>query len=437
MSWIFKVIKFWVVFWSLTFIVAIFLIFLHSQLECHVFNSDDDNRRKWKKNLHFITVIPSQGTRDTYTDTGETVNRARNYRGFRKSLQPHANKLEKYLLNFSQGDTTTYHESVEGYDFTSGLPVVKDDETSPLYLVWLHAGFSGVTPGIPKFNHLLGGHAVPVTFTMARFLLLRSTVPGIIFRFPTEELSTLNLAGPDDVWCVDMIIREIHRQRPNARLALASECLGGLRLHRWYHSQLMKQDPILKCIVALFYDSPLTNMEYGVLGRCVPDILLPTCRAFFNLVIPKLDIEYDRSQSKLAFQFPKSCILPGGRNVKQIGAEEFSIEFEKPEKVETQVDTQVDEQDQRDEKQEEKEKEKKQLKEARPIIVLSKCESDIFTLPHDFDAYLKYYLNLNPINLHVVQHTAYHGFSFTQTRFADIFHKVIESLRIQTSALET
>jgi hypothetical protein len=425
MGVIFKAIKCLVLFLFLAFIMAIFIIFIKSQFLCHIFNSDDDNRRKWKKNLQFITVIPSRETRDTYIDTGESVNRARNYRGFRKSLQPHVDKLEDYLLNFSHGDKndkeppSSYHASVEGFDFTSGLPVLKDDETSPLYVVWIHAGFSGVTPGIPKFNKMLGGHAVPLSFTMMRFLLLRSTVPGIIFRFPTDDLSTLNLGGPDDVWCVDMVIREIHRQRPNARLAIVSECLGGLRLHRWFHSQLIKQDPILKCIAALFYDAPLLNMEYGVLGAMLPDILFPCCRIFFNLVIPKLNIEYDRTQSKLAFQFPKECMS------KNCPPKILEAEAEKEVEAETEMQEQ-------DDKQEEKEKEKEK-KQQYPIVVISGAETDTFHDSHAFNAYLKYYLKLNPDNIHAVYHSAYHGFSFTDSRFAVVFHNIIDSLRNQVS----
>lgn len=153
-----------------------------------------------------------------------------------------------------------YHFVVDGHSVHSGLPTAEEVSRGHGTIVLYSGGsWAGIAPAHPRLNNLLNICACASTAQLALRAAqhLRLPVPIVGFNYGTSSLDTLNIGQTDDSAMLSHVYKTVHKAHPTARLVLAGDCLGSLRLLNWLATR-----PELPQLHAIVLESPLPSLRH-------------------------------------------------------------------------------------------------------------------------------------------------------------------------------
>ncbi len=157
-------------------------------------------------------------------------------------------------------DLGGFHFVVDGYSVHGGLPTPAEVERGHnTILLYSGGSWAGIAPSYPRINNLINFCACSSTaqISLRGAQYLRLPFPVVGFNYGTSNLDTLNIGQTDDSAMIGHVYQTVARAHPTARIILAGDCLGSLRLLNWLATR-----PEVPRLHALVLESPLPSLRH-------------------------------------------------------------------------------------------------------------------------------------------------------------------------------
>jgi hypothetical protein len=175
------------------------------------------------------------------------------WRAIRRSVRAHTSGP----LASSQ---VPYHFVVDGYSVHGGMPTAEEVKRGYNTIVLYSGGsWAGLAPSHPRLNNLINICACSSTaqLSLRAAQYWRIPVPVVGFNYGTSNLDTLNIGQTDDSAMLGHVYKLVAEAHPTARIVLAGDCLGSLRLLNW-----MATRPELPRLHGIALESPLPSLRH-------------------------------------------------------------------------------------------------------------------------------------------------------------------------------
>lgn len=163
-------------------------------------------------------------------------------------------------------------EFKQGRDFATAVSDAIDNKQPCTYQFLNHVAINGLPPMDLTVDIVMVhvqydwvgqsywgcGKNQTVAEMVLRWSNINLPIPVVGFRMPTHGIWT-NLGQQDDSLVISMVMEKVMCAFPNAKIVIAGECLGSLRVERWWCSQFSV--PYRNACTALVCLTPVSAMQ--------------------------------------------------------------------------------------------------------------------------------------------------------------------------------